>query len=50
LHTAVPPTTTDLPAGSNWENGCYSAVGRRIETPFMNMKYRTIRHAIDRAN
>jgi hypothetical protein len=24
---------------SNWENGRYSAVGRRIETPFMNMKY-----------
>ncbi len=24
---------------SNWENGHYSAVGRRIETPFMNMKY-----------
>jgi hypothetical protein len=24
---------------SNWENGQYSAVGRRIETPFMNMKY-----------
>ncbi len=25
----------------NWENGRYSAVGRRIETllPFMNMKY-----------
>ena len=26
---------------SNWENGRYSAVGRRIETPFMNMKYHT---------
>jgi hypothetical protein len=25
---------------SNWENGRYYAVGRRIETPFMNMKYR----------
>ena len=24
---------------SNWENGHYSAVGRRIETPYMNMKY-----------
>jgi hypothetical protein len=24
---------------SNWENGRYSAVGRRIETPYMNMKY-----------
>jgi len=28
---------------SNWENGRYSAVGRRIETPFMNMTYRTTR-------
>ena len=28
---------------SNWENGRYSAVGRRIETPFMNMKYHTAR-------
>ncbi|MCU1322270.1 MAG: hypothetical protein JWM43_1919 [Acidobacteriaceae bacterium] len=27
---------------SNWENGRYSAVGRRIETPFMNMKYHSI--------
>jgi hypothetical protein len=25
---------------SNWENGTYSPVGRRIETPFMNMTYR----------
>jgi hypothetical protein len=24
---------------SNWENGQYSAVGRVIETPYMNMKY-----------
>jgi hypothetical protein len=24
---------------SNWQNGVYSAVGRRIETPYMNMKY-----------
>ena len=24
---------------SNWENGRYSAVGRRVETPFMNMRY-----------
>ena len=24
---------------SNWQNGVYSAVGRRIETPFMNMRY-----------
>jgi hypothetical protein len=28
---------------SNWENGRYSPVGRRIETPFMNMKYHTTR-------
>jgi hypothetical protein len=26
---------------SNWENGRYSAVGRRIETPFLDMKYRS---------
>jgi hypothetical protein len=26
---------------SNWENGRYSAVGRRIEMPFLNMKYRS---------
>ena len=30
---------------SNWENGKYSAVGRRIETPFMNMRYRSTRGA-----
>jgi len=30
---------------SNWENGRYSAVGRRIETPFMNMTYRSLRGA-----
>jgi len=28
---------------SNWENGRYSAVGRIIETPFMNMTYRSTR-------
>ena len=28
---------------SNWENGRYSAIGRRIETPFMNMSYRSVR-------
>ena len=28
---------------SNWENGRFSAVGRRMETPFMNMKYRSVR-------
>lgn len=26
---------------SNWENGRYSAVGRRVETPYMNMRYRS---------
>lgn len=30
---------------SNWENGLYSPVGRRIETPAMNMSYRTTRGA-----
>lgn len=30
---------------SNWENGRYSAVGRRIETPFMNITYRSLRGA-----
>jgi hypothetical protein len=28
---------------SNWENGRYSAAGRRIETPFMNIAYRPTR-------
>ena len=28
---------------SNWENGRYGAVGRRIETPFMDPKYHTTR-------
>jgi hypothetical protein len=28
---------------SNWENGRYSAVGRRIETPVLNMRYRSTR-------
>jgi len=28
---------------SNWENGRYSPIGRRIETPFMNMTYRSTR-------
>lgn len=31
---------------SNWQNGRYSAVGRRVETPFMNMSYRTTRGAM----
>jgi hypothetical protein len=26
---------------SNWENGRYSAIGRRVETPYMNMRYRS---------
>jgi hypothetical protein len=26
---------------SNWEDGRYSAVGHRIETPYLNMKYRS---------
>ena len=26
---------------SNWENGRYSAVGRRIETPFLHIRYRS---------
>ncbi|MFL6353587.1 MAG: hypothetical protein ACJ74Z_17290 [Bryobacteraceae bacterium] len=26
---------------SNWENGRYSAVGRRIEAPFLDIKYRS---------
>lgn len=30
---------------SNWENGKYSPVGRRIKTPFMNMTYRPTRGA-----
>jgi hypothetical protein len=28
---------------SNWENGRYSEVGRRIQTPFMNITYRPTR-------
>ena len=28
---------------SNWENGRYSKVGRRVETPFMNLRYRSTR-------
>jgi hypothetical protein len=28
---------------SNWENGSYSDIGRRMETPFMNMTYHTTR-------
>jgi hypothetical protein len=30
---------------SNWENGRYSAIGRRIETPVLNIKYRSMRGA-----
>ena len=28
---------------SNWENGRYSAVGRPVETPYMNIAYRPTR-------
>ncbi len=28
---------------SNWENGRYSAIGRRIETPVLNISYRSTR-------
>jgi hypothetical protein len=28
---------------SNWENGSHYDIGRRIETPFMNMTYRSTR-------
>ena len=30
---------------SNWENGRYNAIGRRLETPFLNMSYRPTRGA-----
>src|SRR5690606_26906181 len=30
---------------SNWENGRYSAVGRRLETPVLNIKYKSTRGA-----
>ncbi len=30
---------------SNWENGVYAAIGRRVETPVLNMKYRSTRGA-----
>ncbi|AFL90009.1 hypothetical protein Terro_3800 [Terriglobus roseus DSM 18391] len=32
---------TDYNMDSCWENGRYSEVGRRIETPFLNMTYRS---------
>jgi hypothetical protein len=35
----------DYNMDSNWENGRYSAVGRRIETPFMNISYKCTRGA-----
>ena len=31
---------------SNWQNGHYSAVGRRIETPYMNMTYHSTHGAL----
>jgi hypothetical protein len=34
---------TNLYMESNWEGSKYAAVGRRIETPFLNMTYRTTR-------
>jgi hypothetical protein len=30
---------------SNWENGKFSPVGRRLETPFLNIKYKSTRGA-----
>ena len=30
---------------SNWENGSYAAVGRRLDTPVLNIKYRSTRGA-----
>ena len=36
---------TNFYMDSNWENGRYSAVGRRIATPVLNMKYRSTRGA-----
>ncbi|WP_244502019.1 hypothetical protein [Terriglobus roseus] len=32
---------TDFTMDSCWEDGRYSSVGRRIETPFLNMRYRS---------
>ena len=31
---------------SNWENGRYAPIGRRVETPYMNMKYRSTHGAM----
>lgn len=31
---------------SNWDNSRYSAIGRRIETPFLNISYRSTRGAL----
>ena len=36
---------TNLYMESNWKNGKYSAIGRVVETPFMNMSYRPTRGA-----
>lgn len=36
---------TNFYMDSNWENGKYSPVGRRLETPFLNIKYRSTRGA-----
>jgi hypothetical protein len=36
---------TNFYMDSNWENGKYSPVGRRVNTPFLNIKYRPSRGA-----
>ncbi len=36
---------TNFYMDSNWENGKYSPVGRRLETPGLNVKYRSTRGA-----
>ncbi len=36
---------TNFYMDSNWENGRYTAVGRRLETPVLNMKYKSTRGA-----
>jgi hypothetical protein len=42
LSTGIVSHNMDSP----WQNGVYSPVGRRIETPFMNMSYRPTRGAM----
>ncbi len=36
---------TNFYMDSNWENGKYSPVGRRLETPFLNIRYKSTRGA-----